>query len=378
MGTEFITDRGGTPTQIASTSLFHLAVTFKFLWSPVVDLFGRKRGWVIASQLALAGGMAAIGAATAVPGFALFWMVASLFAVVHATHDIACDGFYIEALDRRAQALYAGVRVAAFRVAMILGSSVLVTFIAPRSWVLAFTVAGAFMVATALLNAIVMPRPPRPLEAPQAGARGPAFWRAYRSFLEQPQAPLVLGFMFFYRLGDIMMFAMSKPLLRDIGVNLAHRGVLNGFGTFAFIVGSLAGGAIVARRGLERTLVPLLYLQNLAIPLYVAMAVWKPTFSSVFAIVMVEQVISGMGNSAHIVFLIQRCRGVFSASHYAFATAIVSLGSTLSGYVSGPLDQHFGHPLFFTIAFVASWPALALVWFVPKRPVEATPAAGSG
>jgi PAT family beta-lactamase induction signal transducer AmpG len=372
MGTELITDRGGTPTQIASTSLFHLAVTFKFLWSPVVDLFGRKRTWVIATQLALAGGMAAIAAATTAPGLALFWVVASLFAVVHATHDIACDGFYIEALDRKDQALYAGVRVAAFRVAMILGSSVLVTFVAPKSWALAFVVAGAFMAATALVNAALMPRPPRPFEAPATGTRGPAFWLAYRSFLQQPQAGLVLAFMFFYRLGDIMMFAMSKPLLRDIGVNLAHRGVLNGFGTGIFIAGSLVGGAIIARLGLRRTLVPFLYVQNLAIPLYVAMAILKPTYPQVFAIVMAEQLVSGMGNSAHIVFLIQRCRGVFSASHYAFATAIVSLGSTLSGYVSGPLNQHFGHPVFFTLAFVASWPALVLVWFVPKDPVEAT------
>jgi PAT family beta-lactamase induction signal transducer AmpG len=371
MGTELITDRGGTPTQIASTSLFHLAVTFKFLWSPVVDLFARMRSWVIVLQLLLAGGMVAIAGATTWPGFSLFWVVASFFAVVHATHDVACDGFYIEALDPKEHALFAGVRSAGFRVAMILGASVLVTFVAPKSWVLAFVVAGAFMGATALVNAAIMPRPPRPAAAPP-GARGPAFLLAYRSFLKQPQAPIVLAFMFFYRLGDIMMFAMSKPLLRDIGVNLAHRGVLNGFGTGAFIVGSLLGGAIIARIGLERALVPLLYLQNLAIPLYIAMAVWKPTYPGVFAIVMVEQFVSGMGSSAQMVFLIQRSRGVFSASHYAFATAIVSLGSTLSGYVSGPLNQHFGHPLFFTIAFVASWPALILAWFVPKAPVEAT------
>ena len=373
MGTEFITERGGTPTQIGSTSLFHLAVTFKFLWSPVVDLFGRKRSWVIATQLALGGGMMAIAATTATPGFTVFWLVASLFAVLHATHDIACDGFYIQALDRNDQALYAGVRVAAFRIAMIVGSSVLVTFVATKSWVLAFAVAGAIMLATALINAAVMPRPADPVDAPKSAAKAPAFWTAYRTFLAQPQAALVLSFMFFYRLGDIMMFAMSKPLLRDIGVNLGHRGVLNGFGTFVFIVGSLVGGAIIARVELRRTLVPLLYLQNLAIPLYVAMAIFKPTFAGVFVIVLVEQLVSGMGNSAHIVFLIQRCRGVFSASHYAFATAVVSLGSTLSGYVSGPLDQHFGHPIFFTLAFVASWPALALAWFVPKGAVaEAT------
>jgi PAT family beta-lactamase induction signal transducer AmpG len=234
--------------------------------------------------------------------------------------------------------------------------------------VLAFGAAGVLMLATAAVNGALMPRPaaaPRPPTS-TARAKAAAFWTVYRSFLAQPKAPLVLAFMFFYRLGDIMMFAMSKPLLRDIGIDLAHRGVLNGLGTTVFIAASLTGGAIVARFGLARTLAPLLYIQNLAIPLYVLMAIWKPTFAGVCAIYLIEQLVSGLGNAAHVVFLIQRSRGVFSASHYAFATAIVSLGSTLSGYVSGPLDQHFGHPIFFAIAFIASWPSLALVWFVPK------------
>ena len=69
----------------------------------------------------------------------------------------------------------------------------------------------------------------------------------------------------------------------------------------------------------------------------------------------------------------RRCRAAFSASHYAFATAIVSLGSTLSGYASGPLNEALGHPLFFTVAFLASWPSLVLVWIVPKTEVEAAP-----
>jgi PAT family beta-lactamase induction signal transducer AmpG len=372
MGTEFLTAQKASNTQIASTSLFHLAVTFKFLWSPFVDLFGSKRSWVIATQLVLAGGMVAVAFASAAPGFTPFWIVASLFAVVHATHDIACDGFYIQALDGRDQALYSGLRTAAFRVAMIVGSSALVVLAGRTSWLLGFGAAGVIMLATALVNAALLPRAPASvLAAPTPAEKTAAFWAAYKSFLAQPQAVRVLAFMFLYKLGDIMMFAMSKPLLRDIGVDTSHRGILNGFGTFSFIVGSIVGGGLVARRGLRRTLAPMLYLQNLAIPLYVVMAVVKPTFAGVMAIVLVEQLVSGIGSAAHVVFLIQRSRGVFSASHYAFATAVVSLGSTLSGYVSGPLNEHLGHPVFFTLAFVASWPALVLVWFVPKGPAEA-------
>jgi MFS transporter, PAT family, beta-lactamase induction signal transducer AmpG len=377
MGTEFLTEARASSTVIGSTSLFHLAVTLKFLWSPVVDLFGRKRSWLVVTQLVLAAGMVAVGAAVSrsmPPWFAPFWIVASFFAVVHATHDIACDGFYIEALDRRDQALYSGVRVASFRAAMIVGSSGLVVLASRAGWFAAFAAAGGIMLVTALVNRALLPRPASPapaFDAAKPGAKAAAFWGAYRTFVAQPRAVLVLSFMFFYKLGDIMMFAMSKPLLRDIGVNLGQRGLLNGLGTTSFIAGSLVGGALVARRGLERTLVPMLYVQNFAIPLYVLMAVVKPAFGGVLAIVLTEQLVAGIGSAAHVMFLIQRTRRAFSASHFAFATAVVSLGSTLSGYLSGPLDDHFGHPIFFTLAFVASWPALALVWFVPKGPAEA-------
>jgi hypothetical protein len=52
----------------------------------------------------------------------------------------------------------------------------------------------------------------------------------------------------------------------------------------------------------------------------------------------------------------------------------VSLGSTASGFISGPINEYVGNPLFFTIAFIASWPSLILVLFVPRTPIEPAPA----
>jgi MFS transporter, PAT family, beta-lactamase induction signal transducer AmpG len=73
------------------------------------------------------------------------------------------------------------------------------------------------------------------------------------------------------------------------------------------------------------------------------------------------------------VFLMQRCRRAFSASHFAMATSVVSLASTFSGYASGPLNERLGHPLFFTVAFLASIPSLVLVLLVPKTSIEGEP-----
>ena len=380
MGTEFLTAIGASKTQIAATSWFHLAVTFKFAWSPVVDLFGRKRTWLLVLQVLLGLGMFAI--AVVAPGRELtwFWLLLSVLAILHATHDVACDGFYLEALDKERQALFSGARTAAFRAAMFAGSLGLVYLAGRTNWFWGFGAAGALMLLVAAINAAAMPRPDRPAPpglAPGDGGRGPSRWGAflasYRSFLGQPQAALVLSFMLFYKLGDIMMFAMSKPLLRDIGIDTSHRAYLNGVGTGAFIVGSVLGGAAIARRGLVRCLIPMTFLQNLAIPLYIVMAVTRPRFYAVVPFIVAEQFAAGIGAAAHVVFLMQRCRAAFSASHYAFATAIVSVASTFSGAISGPLNERLGHPLFFTVAFIASWPSLVLVLLVPKTSIEKAP-----
>ncbi|HEY8926431.1 MAG TPA: MFS transporter [Polyangia bacterium] len=201
MGTEYLTAIGASKTQIGSTSLLHLAVTFKFAWSPLVDLFGRLRTWVIVLQLVLGGGMFAVAAIAPSHDLKLFWVAVGLLSIVHATHDIACDGFYLAALDKVKQALFSGVRVAAFRVAMIAGNSGLVALagLTDNNWALAFGAAAILMIATALLNALAMPRPaeagPRSAPPPAAlasnaaagnaapagvEARGRRFWRPTR------------------------------------------------------------------------------------------------------------------------------------------------------------------------------------------------------
>ena len=160
MGTEFLTALRVSNSQIAATSLLHLAVTFKFAWSPALDLFGRRRTWVWVLQLVLGGGMLAIAALAPSGNLTAFWFAVSALAIVHATHDIACDGFYLQALDRHGQALYSGTRLGAYRLAMIVGASVLVYLAGKTSWLIGFGAAGVLMIVVALVNAAVMPHPP--------------------------------------------------------------------------------------------------------------------------------------------------------------------------------------------------------------------------
>ena len=86
LATEFLTQIRASNTQIASTSLLHLAVTFKFAWSPFVDLFGRLRSWVIAMEIVLGLGMVVVGFVASPAALPQFWIWLAVLAVFHATH----------------------------------------------------------------------------------------------------------------------------------------------------------------------------------------------------------------------------------------------------------------------------------------------------
>jgi MFS transporter, PAT family, beta-lactamase induction signal transducer AmpG len=379
MALEFLTAIGASNTAGGMTSALHFATLFKFLWSPIVDLFGRLRTWVWVMQIILGLGMLGVASLAGYGNSLPLWLGLAALAILLATHDIACDGFYLQALDRHGQALYAGTRIGAFQVAKIVGSSVLVVLAARRGWHIGFSAAGVLMLLTAATNYAVMPHPTErhPKGArPHAGAvaKVKGFGEAYRTFLTQPNAALVLSFLIFYRIGDIMMFGMSKFFLRDIGVDTAHRGILNGLSITASVLGALVGAAIISRKGLARCLTPMAFLQNLAIPLYFGLAILKPKFSGIVPVVLVEQFVAGVGQTAFSVFQMQRCRADFSAAHFAFVTAVVGGVSALSGIFAGPLSTWVGWPAFFTICFVASTPSLVMVFFVPKTPIE-TPTA---
>lgn len=119
---------GVSNTDIAFyTSWLYLPWVIKPLWSPFVDIFGTKRRWTLAMELALAVGFAAVALALPGSGFfrlslAAFWLTG----FASATHDIASDGFYMLALDSHGQSVFVGIRTTFYRVAMVTGQGLLV------------------------------------------------------------------------------------------------------------------------------------------------------------------------------------------------------------------------------------------------------------
>jgi PAT family beta-lactamase induction signal transducer AmpG len=108
-------------------SFISLPWTLKPLWGPIVDGYWTKRSWTVWMQFLVGLGLLGCGIAMQLPAFFTLTVVALfIIAFASATHDIACDGYYMLALTERQQAFYVGIRSTAFRVAMIVANGGLV------------------------------------------------------------------------------------------------------------------------------------------------------------------------------------------------------------------------------------------------------------
>jgi PAT family beta-lactamase induction signal transducer AmpG len=379
MGTDYLTTIRAPIEQVGYTSWLHLAGVLKFLWSPIVDLAGKKRTWMVALQVVLGAGMLVIAGISRgeLSSLNAFWIALGALAIVHSTHDIACDGYYLLALNRADQALYAGARVAIFRVATLVGVSVLIVLAGVRSWAMAFAVAAIIMALLGAANALFIPRVSEPSRAEVVKTREARklrdFAAAYRTFFDQPRIVAVLLFIMTVKLGDIVMFSMAKPMLRDIGISTANRGWLGGPSQIAAIVGTIVSGLLLARWRVRRMLIPIILFMNLVIPLYAVLAWTRPSFMWVTVAVCLEQFAGGMGQTAQQVYLMQRCRRAYAASHYAFGTALTAVGTTVSGAFTGHVYGSAGMKWYFLIAFACGIPSMILAFIVPKTPVESDP-----
>ena len=98
---EFLVAIGASNTAGSMTSGLHTATSLKFLWSPIVDLFGRLRTWVWVMQIIVGLGMFGVASVSSHGNSWPLWVGLGTLAILLATHDIACDGFYLQALDRK-------------------------------------------------------------------------------------------------------------------------------------------------------------------------------------------------------------------------------------------------------------------------------------
>ncbi len=376
---------GISNTEIALyTSWLYLPWVIKPLWSPLVDLLGTKRRWIVALQFTVGAALAMVALTLPGPKFlqmtlAVFW----LMAFASATHDIAADGFYMLALPQREQAAFVGVRSTFYRLSMIAGQGGLVYLAGLAAGAQRATGGGlgawcsgcwpGCSPSPALYHAWVLPRPAGDLPAPRAAHFWADFAAVFAAFFRKPEILRILAFLLLYRFAEAQLLKLVTPFLLDPrevgGLGLAHAGRRHrlrhgGRDRAHRWAGCSAAGSFHAR-GLKRLLWPLVLCMHLPNSVFVALAVWQPgSLALVSAAVAVEQFGYGLGFTAYMVYMLMVAGGadgssVHKTAHYALCTGFMALGMMLPGMWAGWLQEQLGYPNFFVWACVATLPSFA-------------------
>lgn len=371
---------------IGFLTLIGSAYTLKFLWAPLVDRYsfpflGRRRSWILLTQLALAASIAAMGLYSPGSSMLPLAMLAVLVAFLSATQDIAFDAYSTDVLRSEERAAGAAVKVLGYRLAMIVsGGLALVLADQWLGWQNTYFLMGAFMAVCAFAT-LIAPEPEVVAAAPRSLAL--AVVEPLGELFRRRGALTLLLLIVLYKLGDAFAGALSTTfLLRGAGFTGTEVGAVNKvFGLTATIFGALAGGTLMARLGLYRSLMMFGLLQAVSNFGYWVLAVTPPHLYSMAAVVVLENLCGGLGTAAFVALLMALCRQEFSATQFALLSALSAVGRTyLAGPLTPPLVEWLGWPGFFVVTVFIALPGLWLLYLRRDeiRALDSAPAVQQG
>jgi PAT family beta-lactamase induction signal transducer AmpG len=356
-------------TVIGVFSLVGLPYTVKYLWAPVMDRFippflGRRRGWMLVTQLGLVFAISAMAFSNPAGATTLFAVLAFLVAFVSASQDVVVDAYRTEVLEPVELGPGAGVHILGYRIAM-LTSGALALILADRlPWKTVYLLmAGSMLVG---VTASVFSPEPQLEERPPASLKE-AVVQPFVEFLSRPGTLGILLFVILYKLDVVMATALTTPFMLELGFTKTDIGaVTKGFGMVATIVGTLAGGAVVARAGMKASLWLFGILQSVSTLAFLALARLGHHYPMMVAAIGLENLCSGMGTAAYVAFLMSLCNKRFTATQYALLTSLMAITRVIVGAPTGYLAKTIGWELYFLASMLAAVPGLLLLLLYPR------------
>jgi PAT family beta-lactamase induction signal transducer AmpG len=356
-------------TIIGVFSLVGLPYSVKYLWAPVMDRFippflGRRRGWMLVTQLGLVLAIAAMAFSDPAGATTLFAVLAFLVAFVSASQDIVVDAYRTEVLEPVELGPGAGVHIMGYRIAMLTSGAIALILADRLPWKTVYLLmAGSLLVGA--VASILSPEP-QLKEKPPASLKE-AVVEPFIEFLSRPGAVGILLFVILYKLDVVMATALTTPFMLELGFTKTDIGaVTKGLGMAATIVGTLAGGAVVARVGMKASLWIFGILQSVSTLAFLALARLGHHYPAMVAAIGLENLCSGMGTAAYAAFLMSLCNKRFTATQYAILTSLMALTRVLVGAPTGYLAKTYGWEIYFLVSMFAAIPGLLLLLQYPR------------
>ncbi len=369
---------------IGLMALVQFPYIWKFLWAPLCDRYGfalgRRRSWMLVSQLALLVGIPAFGWFTPQPDLdAIRWLAFSV-ALFSATQDIAIDAYRREILRDAEMGLGNVVHVNAYKIAGLVPGSLSLIIAEHLPWSAVYWITALFMLPGLCLTLSV--------REPESSRRAPSTLRnavvePFREFIGRngwPGALAVLAFIFFYKLGDSMATALATPFYLDMGFSKTEIGmVAKHAGLWPNVIGGILGGIWMVSLGLNRALWVFGVLQALVILGFAWLVNMGHSLLSLAAVIGAEAFGVGLGTAAFVAFTASATHPAYTATQFALFTSLAATPRTLvnafTGFLveGGSLNILPGLPIhieglgwerFFWCCFAAALPGMLLLFKV--------------
>ena len=388
----WMADRGVDLATIGLFSLVGLPYTIKFLWAPLVDALdvpyltrrlGRRRGWLVLTQLLLAVAILFLGSRDPVTAPLAVAFGALLVAIASATQDIVIDAFRVESLETREQAAGMAAYVTAYRVGMLVSTAGVIGFVAwlefvgaPRDGVWAWGYAAAALFLAIGFVATLWAREPAAPEAVRPPAHENAVTRvmhtaagAFREFLARDAAIAILLFVVLFKFCDAFAGVMTGPFVLALGFDkAAYAAIVKGVGLAAALLGGVAGGIVARALPLSTSLWIAAFLQMGSNFVFVWQAYVGVNHAALAVTIVVENFTGAIGTVIFVAYLSALCGDrVHTATQFALLTALAAVGRTTLASGGGFLAEAAGWPMFFTLTALSAIPSLGLLYWLDRR-----------
>lgn len=354
----FLRTEGISLVHIGLFSLASLPWSLRLLWAPLIDRYFNKTFWMGISLISI--GIVILSLAFIPPQGITFFILLILLCFFSSVFDTAADGFVVEWIPSATLGKANGLRIAAYRLALITFGGGLVAvshYLGFKSiFYLIFLVSlsiGLFL----LLNPFLKHNLPK-----KTYSLKDQFILPIVEILKRKGVFTLLLFVFTYKIGDSLLGAMVYPFWVDRGFSRLEIGLVAGsIGSLLTILGSLLGGYLSSRWTAKKSLLTLGLFQAFSNLGYTFASISALPKETVYLASVIESFTGGLGTAAFVTFLTKLCQKEFSSTQYAVFSTLFSLSLTLSRSLSGVLTTYLGYTLFFGLTFLVSLPVFLLI-----------------
>lgn len=369
-------------------ALIQFPYTWKFLWSPLLDryalpLLGRRRGWMVLTQIGLLAVIAFMGALSPQNDLITIVWIATLLAFLSATQDIVLDAYRRELLADSELGLGNAVHVNAYRIAGLVPGSLSLVLADVLPWNLVFIITALFMLPGIVMTLLV--NEPRVALAPKT--LRDAIIEPFHEFITRKgwnSALLILAFLFFYKLGDSMCTALATPFYLDMGFSKTDIGLIaKNAGLWPSVIGGLLGGIWMIKIGINRALWLFGVVQLVAIFGFAWLAsvghhdvITGIERAQLAIVISLEAFGVGVGTAAFVAFIARTTHPAYTATQFALFTSLMAVPRTFANAATGWLVEMMGWTGFFLLCALLALPGMLLLlkvapWNESAEPMQA-------